>query len=154
MNIFYYFPDHYKYIIQIPRIITLHIFFLELLKELTKMEIKGYIVALIMAMTMMELASLTLATSRRSMLTNGIGLTPPMGYVVFLALFSFIFLISTCFVYPIRICRWNSWNHFGCDIDEKMVKETGKYSISNHIYAFLFEIIFFSFFFKVLYTLA
>ncbi|PPD78199.1 hypothetical protein GOBAR_DD24890 [Gossypium barbadense] len=62
------------------------------------MEIKGYIVALIMAMTMMELASLTLATSRRSMLTNGIGLTPPMG--------------------------WNSWNHFGCDVDEKMVKET------------------------------
>lgn len=91
MNIFYYFPDHYKYIIQTPKIITLHIICLELLKELTKMEIKGYIVALIMAMMMMELASLTLATSRRSMLTNGIGLTPPMGYVVFLALFPFLF---------------------------------------------------------------
>nr|KJB31913.1 hypothetical protein B456_005G214100 [Gossypium raimondii] len=69
------------------------------------MEIKGYIVALIMAMTMMELASLTLATSRRSMLTNGIGLTPPMG--------------------------WNSWNHFGCDVDEKMVKETADALVST-----------------------
>ena len=22
--------------------------------------------------------------------------------------------------------RWNSWNHFSCNIDEQMIKETGK----------------------------
>ncbi|CAL9243841.1 unnamed protein product [Arabidopsis halleri] len=35
---------------------------------------------------------------RRHLLTNGLGVTPPMG--------------------------WNSWNHFSCNIDEKMIKET------------------------------
>ncbi|EOX98996.1 Alpha-galactosidase 1 isoform 2 [Theobroma cacao] len=53
----------------------------------------------------MGLASLTLATSRRSMLTNGIGLTPPMG--------------------------WNSWNHFYCKIDEKMIRKTADALVST-----------------------
>ncbi|XP_021292049.1 alpha-galactosidase-like isoform X1 [Herrania umbratica] len=35
---------------------------------------------------------------RRTTLANGLGRTPPMG--------------------------WNSWNHFGCDIEEKAIKET------------------------------
>ncbi|OMO72159.1 Glycoside hydrolase, clan GH-D [Corchorus capsularis] len=51
------------------------------------------------------LASPTLATIRRSMLTNGLGLTPPMG--------------------------WNSWNHFGCDIEEKMIRETADAIVST-----------------------
>lgn len=35
---------------------------------------------------------------RRNLLANGLGVTPPMG--------------------------WNSWNHFACNINEKMIKET------------------------------
>ncbi|KAH7689996.1 Glycoside hydrolase family 27 protein [Dioscorea alata] len=36
--------------------------------------------------------------NRRNLLSNGLGLTPPMG--------------------------WNTWNHFGCNIDEKVIRET------------------------------
>uniref|UniRef100_A0A1J3FXT7 Alpha-galactosidase n=1 Tax=Noccaea caerulescens TaxID=107243 RepID=A0A1J3FXT7_NOCCA len=36
--------------------------------------------------------------SRRHLLANGLGVTPPMG--------------------------WNSWNHFSCNINEKVIKET------------------------------
>lgn len=56
-------------------------------------------------MLMMELAALTVAEHRRSMLSNGLGMTPPMG--------------------------WNSWNHFGCNIDEKMIKETADALVST-----------------------
>ncbi|XP_054792803.1 alpha-galactosidase 1-like isoform X2 [Prosopis cineraria] len=35
---------------------------------------------------------------RRNLLANGLGVTPPMG--------------------------WNSWNHFACQIDEKVIRET------------------------------
>ena len=28
------------------------------------------------------------------------------------------------------VIRWNSWNHFGCDIEEKVVMETGIYIIT------------------------
>lgn len=38
-------------------------------------------------------------------LDNGIGLTPPMG--------------------------WNSWNHFGCKINEKLIKETVDLLVSS-----------------------
>ncbi|KAL4354473.1 hypothetical protein GQ457_06G003870 [Hibiscus cannabinus] len=62
------------------------------------------VLATIMA-AMMELASFTVATSRRSMLNNGLGMTPPMG--------------------------WNSWNHFGCNIDEKMIRETADALVST-----------------------
>ncbi|KAE8100812.1 hypothetical protein FH972_018667 [Carpinus fangiana] len=41
----------------------------------------------------------------RNLLANGLGSTPPMG--------------------------WNSWNHFGCKIDEKMIKETADAVIST-----------------------
>lgn len=56
-------------------------------------------------MLMMELAALTVAENRRSMLSNGLGMTPPMG--------------------------WNSWNHFGCNIDEKMIRETADALVST-----------------------
>lgn len=26
------------------------------------------------------------------------------------------------------LCRWNSWNHFQCNIDEKVIKETGRFT--------------------------
>jgi hypothetical protein len=25
------------------------------------------------------------------------------------------------------MCRWNSWNHFGCDINESLIRDTGIY---------------------------
>ncbi|WOL07210.1 hypothetical protein Cni_G15948 [Canna indica] len=42
---------------------------------------------------------------RRSLLANAIGLTPPMG--------------------------WNSWNHFHCEINETMIKETADEIVST-----------------------
>ncbi|XP_019163149.1 PREDICTED: alpha-galactosidase 1-like [Ipomoea nil] len=47
---------------------------------------------------------------RRSMLANGLGLTPPMG--------------------------WSSWNHFGCNIDEKIIKETADALVSTGLAKF------------------
>jgi alpha-galactosidase len=29
------------------------------------------------------------------------------------------------------ICRWNSWNHFNCLIDEKMIKQTADALVST-----------------------
>ncbi|XP_019412785.1 PREDICTED: alpha-galactosidase 1-like isoform X2 [Lupinus angustifolius] len=42
---------------------------------------------------------------RRNLLANGLGRTPPMG--------------------------WNSWNHFSCQIDEKMIRETADALVST-----------------------
>lgn len=42
---------------------------------------------------------------RRNLLANGLGATPPMG--------------------------WNSWNHFGCKIDEKMIRDTADALVST-----------------------
>ncbi|RDX77730.1 Alpha-galactosidase 1, partial [Mucuna pruriens] len=42
---------------------------------------------------------------RRNMLANGLGITPPMG--------------------------WNSWNHFGCQINEKVIRETADALVST-----------------------
>lgn len=37
-----------------------------------------------------------------------------------------------------HFCRWNSWNHFWCDINENIVKSTGKLlKWSNWNYCFL-----------------
>lgn len=43
--------------------------------------------------------------NRRSLLGNGLASTPPMG--------------------------WNSWNHFGCTIDEKIIKQTADALVST-----------------------
>ncbi|GAB2223304.1 hypothetical protein Droror1_Dr00017444 [Drosera rotundifolia] len=45
------------------------------------------------------------ATNRRSLLDNGLGLTPPMG--------------------------WNSWNHFKCGINEDLIKQTADALVSS-----------------------
>ncbi|XP_070027945.1 alpha-galactosidase 1 [Nicotiana sylvestris] len=44
-------------------------------------------------------------STRRNLLSNGLGLTPPMG--------------------------WSSWNHFGCNIDEKVIRETADALVST-----------------------
>nr|APU87395.1 alpha-galactosidase [Cyamopsis tetragonoloba] len=47
---------------------------------------------------------------RRYLAENGLGQTPPMG--------------------------WNSWNHFGCDISENVVRETADAMVSTGLAAF------------------
>ncbi|XP_030492703.2 alpha-galactosidase isoform X1 [Cannabis sativa] len=46
---------------------------------------------------------------QRNLLANGLALTPPMG--------------------------WNSWNHFQCSIDEKLIKETADAMVSSGLAA-------------------
>ncbi|KAK7291256.1 hypothetical protein RIF29_06248 [Crotalaria pallida] len=46
---------------------------------------------------------------RRNLLDNGLGNTPPMG--------------------------WNSWNHFGCNIDEDLIRETADAMVSTGLAA-------------------
>ncbi|KAG5530847.1 hypothetical protein RHGRI_025716 [Rhododendron griersonianum] len=47
--------------------------------------------------------------SRRQLLANGLGHTPPMG--------------------------WNSWNHFSCKIEEKLIRETADAMVSTGLAA-------------------
>ncbi|EHA8590031.1 Alpha-galactosidase [Cocos nucifera] len=54
----------------------------------------------VMAGRVMKDAEPAAETYKREMLENGLGRTPQMG--------------------------WNSWNHFACNIDEQMIKETGR----------------------------
>ncbi|KDP46474.1 hypothetical protein JCGZ_08446 [Jatropha curcas] len=49
------------------------------------------------------------SNSRRNLLANGLGLTPPMG--------------------------WNSWNHFQCQIEEKLIRETADAVVSSGLAA-------------------
>ncbi|KAJ7970117.1 Alpha-galactosidase [Quillaja saponaria] len=52
---------------------------------------------------------------RRELLGNGLGSTPPMG--------------------------WNSWNHFQCDIEEKLIKETADAMVSTGLAALGYQYI-------------
>ncbi|XP_008389054.1 alpha-galactosidase 1-like isoform X2 [Malus sylvestris] len=67
------------------------------------------VMLLIMAMVVSFASSASAAAAssqlRRNLLANGLGLTPPMG--------------------------WNSWNHFNCKIDEKIIKATADALVST-----------------------
>ncbi|KAM5553509.1 alpha-galactosidase-like [Rosa sericea] len=52
---------------------------------------------------------------RRNLLDNGLGITPPMG--------------------------WNSWNHFNCHIEEKLIRETADSMVSTGLAALGYEYI-------------
>lgn len=52
-----------------------------------------------------HLSPISAAAKRRSLLANGLAATPPMG--------------------------WNSWNHFSCYIDEKIIRQTADALIST-----------------------
>ncbi|XP_019458339.1 PREDICTED: alpha-galactosidase-like isoform X2 [Lupinus angustifolius] len=52
---------------------------------------------------------------RRNLLDNGIGHTPPMG--------------------------WNSWNHFGCNINEEIIRETADAMVSTGLAALGYQYI-------------
>ncbi|KAL2994431.1 hypothetical protein AAZX31_10G164500 [Glycine max] len=51
----------------------------------------------------------TKQVTRRNLVENGLGQTPPMG--------------------------WNSWNHFGCDINESVIRETADAMVSTGLAA-------------------
>ncbi|KAH1191882.1 Alpha-galactosidase [Glycine max] len=52
---------------------------------------------------------LSVLTERRNLVQSGLGQTPPMG--------------------------WNSWNHFGCDVNESVVRETADAMMSTGLAA-------------------
>lgn len=57
----------------------------------------------------MRLLVLALVVAACLTLDNGVGLTPPMG--------------------------WNSWNHFGCKINEDLIKQTADLLVSTGLAA-------------------
>ncbi|KAG6407640.1 hypothetical protein SASPL_130636 [Salvia splendens] len=63
--------------------------------------LKAWWISLLLLLTI----TLTVRADRRNLLANGLAATPPMG--------------------------WNSWNHFGCFIDEKMIRETADALVST-----------------------
>lgn len=76
---------------------------------------------------------------RRLLLENGLGATPPMGYILLLhankffalnerdkkCILRIIFYMYIFYRLDVFNCRWNSWNHFFCNIDETIIKDTG-----------------------------
>ncbi|KAL1556482.1 Alpha-galactosidase 1 [Salvia divinorum] len=59
--------------------------------------------------------TLTVRADRRNLLANGLAATPPMG--------------------------WNSWNHFSCFIDEKMIRETADALVSTGLANFGYKFV-------------
>ena len=43
--------------------------------------------------------------------------------------------------------RWNSWNHFGCDINESLIRDTGIYVL--YIYYDVLQVISFTIFLHI-----
>lgn len=67
----------------------------------------------------------------RMLINNGLALTPQMGFDR-LYLFFFISLTRKLLTYLLWfyfLIRWNSWNHFQCNINETLIKQTGNYSL-------------------------
>ncbi|XP_047978278.1 alpha-galactosidase 1-like isoform X2 [Salvia hispanica] len=69
--------------------------------EKASLPLKAWWISLLLLLTI----TLTVRADRRNLLANGLAATPPMG--------------------------WNSWNHFGCFIDEKMIRETADALVST-----------------------
>jgi hypothetical protein len=70
-------------------------------------------------------------------LDNGLGRTPQMGYGQqrneLTSASSCFSIITTHLIIPPAngiIIRWNSWNHFGCGINETLIRNTA-YAIAN-----------------------
>lgn len=61
------------------------------------------------------------------LLANGVARTPPMGYCSPSVLRVHMSMIKRCSIICLIdfSCRWNSWNHFQCNINEETVKSTG-----------------------------
>ncbi|KAJ6857827.1 alpha-galactosidase-like [Populus alba x Populus x berolinensis] len=62
----------------------------------------------------------------RSLSANGLGLAPPMGYP---SLPPLLLLLR----------KWNSWNHFHCNIEEKLIRETADAMVSSGLAALGYE---------------
>lgn len=57
--------------------------------------------------------------------------------------------LMTFFVLWISIQGWNSWNHFGCNVDEKLIKSVADAIISTGLAAAGYEYGYFVFYLKV-----
>lgn len=70
--------------------------------------------------------------NRRSVLSNGLGLTPPMGYVSILFYTYNLYVCGMLIIlFVCLLCRWNSWNRFQCNVDEKLIRETADAMVSS-----------------------
>ncbi|XP_042011326.1 alpha-galactosidase 1-like [Salvia splendens] len=69
--------------------------------EKASLPLKAWWISLLLLLTI----TLTVRADRRNLLANGLAATPPMG--------------------------WSSWNHFGCFIDEKIIRETADALVST-----------------------
>ncbi|XP_056692283.1 alpha-galactosidase [Spinacia oleracea] len=77
---------------------------------------------------------------RRSLLDNGLGKTfitkKKNNFYIIPITFPHIDLTFTpicnriC-VFLFQICRWNSWNHFGCNVDEETIRQTADAMVSS-----------------------
>lgn len=63
-------------------------------------------------------------------LDNGLGRTPQMGKTPNT-------IRDICHIYSIE--GWNSWNHFGCNVDEKLIKHVADTIISTGLAAAGYE---------------
>ena len=63
-------------------------------------------------------------------LNNGLGRTPQMGKTSNI-------IRNICHIYSIE--GWNSWNHFGCNVDEKLIKHVADTIISTGLAAAGYE---------------
>lgn len=78
----------------------------------------GFLLAFYLLITIVTVTAARLKPTfdkRRSLLNNGLGYTPPMG--------------------------WNSWNHFHCDIHESLIRETADAMVSTGLAALGYQYI-------------
>uniref|UniRef100_A0A1D1XFL4 Alpha-galactosidase n=1 Tax=Anthurium amnicola TaxID=1678845 RepID=A0A1D1XFL4_9ARAE len=69
-----------------------------------RLQMQVFVVMLLVCIAAVR-ESMASERERRSLLANGLGVTPPMG--------------------------WNSWNHFQCNIDESVIRETADALVST-----------------------
>jgi alpha-galactosidase len=70
-----------------------------------------------MKSVLLVLAALVLAVTA---LNNGLGKTPQMGEAFLWGRLSFSCKLM------VGMLGWNSWNHFGCNVDEDLIKTTAQ----------------------------
>ncbi|KAG6740151.1 hypothetical protein POTOM_057789 [Populus tomentosa] len=75
-------------------------------------------------------------TRMRSLSANGLGLAPPMGYPSLPPSLPFFFFFT---IRHNQSGIWNSWNHFHCNIEEKLIRETADAMVSSGLAALGYE---------------
>lgn len=93
---------------------------------------------LLLIVTLLCFNGIAESSFRSKLLENGLARTPQMGYhYSFSTSFAFLLLADkvelgiglgekkTYMISLPSVFRWNSWNHFQCNIEEKLIRETG-----------------------------